>query len=130
MLRLSLDPKDPVARARTNEILWRVDEGLRAELEQKHPNNSWKGQEEILKKTQQLILGVEKQKPLLKEQFGLESKALESLATQVCLAQAEKGRPLKHNEIEFIQQSGYVSLPKTTNKALAEVVTDRVLSKA
>lgn len=134
MLRLSLNPKDPVARARTNEILWRVDEGLRAELEQQHTNSPWKIQDEILKKTQQLILTQEKQKPLLRDKFGLESKALDSLAYQVCLAQAQKGRSLRLNEIEsireIIQQSGYVALPKTEDRALSEIVTDRMLSTA
>lgn len=134
LIRLSLNPKDRVLRARLNEILWRVDERSRPVLEQKYGNQYWKVQEEILKETQRLFLDQEKQKPGLRGKFGIESQALESLSYQVCLARAHRGRDLKTNEIEVIketiQQHGYVNLPKSIEKTTYKLLTDRLLSKA
>lgn len=134
LIRLSLNPQDRVLRARLNEILWRVDERSRPVLEQKYGNQYWKVQEEILKETQRLFLDQEKQKPGLREKFGIESQALESLSYQVCLARAQRGRNLKTNEIEVIketiQQHGYVNLPKSIEKTTYKLLTDRLLSKA
>ncbi len=133
MMRLSLDPKNLTERSRINEILWRVDERVRPGLEEKYGNQPWKIQDEIFKETQRLFLGQEKQKTLFKDKFEMESKAIESLTYQVCLAQAQRGRELRGNEVEIIkdviQKLGYVSLPKTTGYEVSDIARDRLLSK-
>ncbi len=134
LLRLSLNPKDPSQRMQVNEILWRVDERLRPSLEQKYGDHSWKIQDEILKETQHLFLSQNKQKIDLKEKYGLGSVVLEKLTYQVCLAQAQKGRNLRMNEIEILQETiqkwGYLHLPKTIGKEVTEIISNRVLFKA
>ena len=133
MIRLSMDPKNTLDRTRINEILWRVDERSRPELEEKYGNQLWKVQDEILRETQQLFLNQAKQKIAFRDKFGMDSVALESLTYQVCLAQAKHGRDLRVNEVdiikETIQKQGYISMPKVAGKEATQVLTDRLLSK-
>ncbi len=134
MIGLALNPKDPVQRSRVNEILWRVEERVRAELETKYPNQPWKIQEEIVKETHRHYVSQEKQKSTFKDQLGSDSKALEAFTYQVCLAQAKQGRDLRLNETQVIkdtiQQQGYLNIPKSLAKDAARIHEDRVLTKA
>ena len=133
MIRLSMDPKNTLERARINEILWRVDERLRPELEAKHGNQPWKVQDEILREAQRLFLNQAKQKIAFRDKFGMDSAALESLTYQVCLAQAKQGRELRANEVdvikETIQKQGYIPMPKAAGKDATQVLADKLLNK-
>lgn len=134
MVGLALNPKDPVQRSRVNEILWRVEDRERAELEFKHPNQPWKVQEEIIKETQRHFVNQEKQKTTFKDEFAGNTKALEAFTYQVCLAQAKQGRDIRLNEMqlikETIQQQGYLNIPKSLTRDAAQIHEDRILTKA
>jgi hypothetical protein len=134
ILGLGLNPKDPFVRQRINEILWRVDDRMRPTLEEKYGGQSWKIQDEILKETQKLYLGMGKQKDVMKDKFDLDSKALDHLCYQASLVQAYKGREPRIHEVDVLKETihkhGFTGLSKETGKNINDVVADRLLAKA
>ena len=131
MQRLALDSKDVVQKARINEILWRVDERLRPDLEKKHGVQHWKTHEEIIKETTKILSSGDQRKEELKEKFGVKETVLERLDYQISIREAHLGRKLKMREIDLlkgaIQQYGHIPVPKAADAKIADLTIDRML---
>lgn len=132
--RLSLDTKDPIQKARANEILWRVDERLRPGLDEKYGVQFWKTNEEILKETSRILLDQDKRRDELKDKFEVSGAVLEKLNYQISIGEAQQGRKLRMDEInaikEVIQEHGHVLVPKTCEKGMADFAIDKTLTLA
>lgn len=132
MHRLSLDPKDPVLKARLTEILWRVDERMRPDLEEKHGVQYWKAHEEIVKEAARIFSDQDKRRGEIKEKFGIDGIALERLNYQMAICEAELGRKPRTSEINtlklVIKEHGYMQTPKIDEKGVSEIAVDKMLS--
>jgi len=131
MHRLSLDPNDPVLKARLTEILWRVDERMRPGLEDKHGIQYWKVHEEIVKEAARIFSDQDKRVEEIKEKFGIGGVALERLNYQMAICEAEHGRKPRTSEINtlklVIKEHGYVQTPKIEEKGVSEIAVDKML---
>lgn len=132
--RLSLDAKDPIQKARANEVLWRVDERLRPGLEEKHGVQFWKINEEILKETSRIFLDQNLRKDELRAKFEVDGAVLERLNYQISIVEAQQGRKLKMGEINVIKgvirEHGHVQMSKVDDKRMADFVIDKTLMVA
>lgn len=82
---------DPEAKARANEILWRVDERLRDELEKRFAGQTWKINEEILAQTCRILMPDTKREELISK-MHCGADISKRLLWQVTIFQAQHGK--------------------------------------
>ena len=130
--RLGLDPRDGFVKARINEILWRVDERMRSDLELKYGGQYWKTNENILQETCRIFSEQEKRKDELRVKHGVEGLVLERLNYQTSLFEASNGRPPKVNEIqtmkEVIRQHGHANISRENEKNVVDFGVEKMLA--
>ncbi|HNA62825.1 MAG TPA: hypothetical protein PKW79_07090, partial [Rhabdochlamydiaceae bacterium] len=130
--RLGLDPKDVFARARVNEVLWRVDERMRPGLELKYERQYWKTNENILQETCRIFVEQGKRKDDLKEKCGVEGVVLERLNYQTALFEASNGRLPKMHEMqimkEVIRQDGHLNISRENEKNVVDLGVEKMLA--
>lgn len=130
--RLGLDPKDLFAKARVNELLWRVDERMRPGLELKYERQYWKTNENILQETCRIFAEQGKRKDDLREKCGVEGVVLERLNYQTALFEAAQGRPPKMHEMqimkEVIRQDGHLNISRENEKNVVDFGVEKMLA--
>jgi DNA primase len=94
-----------VAKLQAKEILWRVEERMRSELEKKFGGKHWEINQEILKETLQIFnrkVTIEKQ---LQSNSGITGEMKHKLAYQVMLHEALIGKQPSTIKIEEMKQA-------------------------
>ena len=119
----SLDPSDPDAKARANEILWRVDERLRDGLEKLFVGQPWKVTEEILLQTSRILMGTEKRQGMIQ----YDSEISKRLCWQMAVYQAQHGKNPSDWEIKEMRNS-IGALWNVVSKEGNDLAIDRVIT--
>lgn len=117
------------------EVLWRVEERLWSQLEEKHGNQVWKIKDHVLNETQRLLSQQESlSKKLQENQFSPDLSI--RMAKQLTLQQAENGKPINAIQIEELKQmislahTQFNSLKDGKNNELAAHAVDKFLAEA
>ena len=127
----SLSDKSVVDWSRANEVLWRVDERLRGELEKQFGSQFWKMNEEILKEAAKVFIRHEGRLERLgsggKQEFDAR------LSWQVSLYEARQGKEPAPTEIEqmkgVIREFGSAGM-RVEDKTVFDFSVDKVLANA
>jgi Ti-type conjugative transfer relaxase TraA len=134
LLRVSAYGNTFAYRMRANEILWRVDERLRPELEQKFGNQFWKIDDVILNETARILLRDNQRIPTHEVQSSKLEEIQRRLNWQALVHEARHGKEPHTWEIEkFHQIIEPLTLSKRfeeKDKNLADLALDQALSSA
>ena len=129
----SKEAKNPLEKAKANEILWRVDERLRASLEKRYGDQFWKINDEILKEAAGILKGQDKWRSTLAKQCEVQGAVLEKLSFQASLYETREGRKPKMAEIDamktVIREHTGVTSPRETNKEAVDLAFQKELAK-
>jgi Ti-type conjugative transfer relaxase TraA len=116
------------------EILWRVEERLWFQLEEKHGNQIWKIKEEILYETQHLLSQQAKLDKKLQAHHHLSPELANRIAKQLTLQQAENGKVTNPSQINELKQiMGSIGFSQINNKEKSDLSTyaiDKSLGEA
>ena len=93
---------DTIDKLRVNEILWRVDERLRPELEKRLSGQFWKVNNAILTETARILLRNKEWEPQLRYQVGKNS--VSQISWQVMVFEAQYGRDPSNRELDKIKE--------------------------
>lgn len=121
---------------RMKEILWRVEERLRPELEQSIKDKPHDISERIIKETVQIYRQKDQTTQHLKNQLSIDNHQAERLAFQVLLQKAQHGQELNQDkllEMKVVMQNSLALLPAYHSeihspKEVYDLATDKVLS--
>ncbi len=131
---LSIGKDDYTSEARANEILWRVDERLRPELEKKLGDKFGEINQKIVDEAYKTIHFSEEKKNSIQKSVGLQGQALDKLMFHVSIFEADKGRNPRLGELQIlknmIQKHGYMSFENSQKpNELVGFALDRTLIK-
>lgn len=100
----SIEENHPADLSRVNEVLWRVDERMRGELESKCQNRTHNVHKEIISASAKLLLKEEAIKEKLSKDLHINEKLSRRVAFQAILHEAEKGSEPSKETINSIQE--------------------------
>ena len=126
---------DAVDRMKTNEVLWRVDERMRPELEKQSQGSHAKVQDKIVAETLTILKDEEAIKKGLERGNGVTGETLDRLTTQVIKYRAQHGKEPSKYEMELMKGTitciGEIENPSSeTEQKVHSYAVDKSLNKA
>ncbi len=103
LYRVSGSKEDVVERARANEVLWRVDERMRPDLEKKYGANHTKIHAEILSETAKILIQRGEIEKRVGELGSASPEFLQRVSYQACLFTAANGKNPSESELDEIR---------------------------
>ncbi len=98
------------------EVLWRVDERLRAQLESKHGGKTWEIQNAIATETSSILAREKESIQRMQKAYGIDSSLSEKLSFAEMIFQAKHGKlPERHLLDELRQTIGNIEVTQTEN---------------
>ena len=100
-----VEEKDLLAtKLEAKEVLWRVEERMRPELEERLSGKRWEIHQEILKETLKILNGKASIENQLKEDLGIQGDLRQKLYYQAMIQQAQTGKLPSKSNLEEIKQ--------------------------
>jgi Ti-type conjugative transfer relaxase TraA len=122
--------EDLITKLQIKEVLWRVDERLRPQLEEKYSNNVREINQAIMKETIERFQQKDMAKERLAKEFGIQGEMNTKLSFQMLLQEAKTGKPATTLEIQEMRQKLSLFTPlKELDKDLKPYVEQKVFSK-
>jgi Ti-type conjugative transfer relaxase TraA len=112
-----IDPQDQLLiKLQLKEVLWRVEERLRPELETQYGGKSWEIKNCLIAATLQVFNQKVDIQNKLKTEFGIEGEINQKIAHQIVLQQASTGYAMTKNQILEIKNALSFYSPLRTNQ--------------
>lgn len=102
--QLGWDCNERVLRARVNEILWRVDERMRAGLEHEYGGSDWKVHEKILGEVVRIFINQDRCRGEIQEKLSVKGVLLERMTDQAMMYEAQEGKRPKLHELQMMKE--------------------------
>lgn len=104
LLQIEGKTSHPAQLSRVNEILWRVDERMRDQLEKKHGNKFWEINAEIVRDAVKILSGEKETLLKIEKEFGVNGVPKERLAFQAMLFTAQHGQSPSFSYLELVKE--------------------------
>jgi hypothetical protein len=104
LFRLDEGVPHPARLARVNEILWRVDERMRDQLEEKHGNKFWEVNGEIVREAVKILANEKEIQSKIHQELGIDGILKERIAYQALLSIAQHGKAPPSSYLELVKE--------------------------